>query len=129
MGIIYQMHDLHVTGVSTRWWYYLHNYMLCHWYNNIPNCDCGHGISYYSIHSSWLFFQISIISDEYGSSRANCSLCFSACMRFKVRWRICCSLTVWSQLWYESSTGTRIFNWELGLGPTYIGSVDCWISI
>ena len=48
--------QLHVAGVSTWWLYHLHNCMLLDLYNNIPNCDCEHGISYYSTYRSRLCF-------------------------------------------------------------------------
>ena len=86
MGIVYQMHDLHVTGVSTRWLYHcLHNWMLRDWYYNIPNSDCEHGISYYSTyHSRLCFSDIDRFCMDFVSSRLCwiiCSLSFYPCQR------------------------------------------------
>ena len=70
-------------------------------------------------------FQIWIVSPEIGYSRfcwVNFSLCFFAWVRFKVCWRNCSSLTVCSQLRYESSTCVRNMDWHsnLQLGPKYL---------
>ena len=127
MEIIYQMYDLHVTCVSTLWWYYLHNCMLWDWYTNIPDCDCEHGIWHYYIYLSWLG-----VSDNYhfcwiwffSFLLVNFSLCFFSWVLYKVRlsWRICSSLTIRLQLRYESSLVLRTWtgNLDLQLGPTYL---------
>ena len=54
--IIGQIHNLHVTGISTWCLCYLHNCMLWDWYNNINNCDCELGISYCSTYYFQLCF-------------------------------------------------------------------------
>ena len=136
--IIGQMQNLHVSGVST-WWLYLHNCMLWDWYNNIPNSDCEHGISYYSTYCSLLSF-----SDM---DRFCCIWFFSfllliavglfAWVRFKVSLGLenvqfsNCSIAISTQIFHLDSelglglgysTGTRIFNWDsnlqLGLGSS-----------
>ena len=97
-------------------------------YNNIPNCDCEHGI-YYSTHSSWLCF-----SDFdcfywiwFFLFQLLIAVGFFAWVRFKVSLglenvQFCnCSnaISTWNfdfdselGLGLESSTGTRIFNWD-----------------
>ena len=67
-------------------------------------------------------FQIWIVSAAFSSSCfcwVTCSLilCISAVLG-EFDWRICSSLTVRSQLWYESATW--IWNLDLQLGPTYL---------
>ena len=75
--------QLHVTGVSTWWLYDLHSCMLRDWYNNIPNCDCEHGISYYSNYRSRLCFSdihrfcMDLISSSF--CWVICSLSFYLC--------------------------------------------------
>ena len=137
MGIIYQMHNLHVT-VST-WRLYLHNCMLWDCHNNIPNCDCEHGILYYRTHRSWLCF-----SDFdrfcwilFFSFLLLIAVGFFAWVQFKVslglenvqfsNGMITTSMRIFDLdselgLGLESSTWTRIFNWDLDLqrGPTYM---------
>ena len=51
MGMVHQLHNLHVTGVSTLCWYYLYQCMLWDWHN-ISDCDCQHEISYCRIYRS-----------------------------------------------------------------------------
>ena len=113
------MHDLHVTGVSTWWLYPLHNCMLRDWYNNIPNCDCEHGISYYSTYRSRLcFLDIDRSCMDFISSRlcwVICSLSFYPCQR--ISW-VCgfhnlpsfaaASFNLGLGLRLESLTGTHI---------------------
>ena len=129
------MHDLHVTGVSTWWLYHLwhfmlwvfvhddctilHNCMLWDCYNNIPTCDCEHGIYYTTYRSRLCFSDIDHFCMDFVSARfcwVLCSLSFFAWVQFKVSWgwRIYISLTVRSWFRHESSTWTR--NLELGLG-------------
>ena len=128
MGIIYQMHNLHIT-VSTWWLYHLHNCMLWDWYNNVPNCDCEHGIWYYRTYHLRLGF-----SDI---DRFCCIWCFLfllliavgflAWVRFKVslglenvpfsNCLIATSICIFNLdselgLGLKSSTGTLIFNWD-----------------
>ena len=119
--IIGQMHDLHVTGVSTRWLYHLHNCKLRDWYNNIPTCDCEHGISYYSTYRPRLClsdidrFFMDFVSSRF--CRVICSLSFYPCQR--ISW-VCwfhnlpsfaiaaASFDLGQGLRLESSTGTHI---------------------
>ena len=85
------------------------------WYNNIPNCDCEHGISYSSTYRSRLCFSdIDRFCMDCVSSRfcwVICSLSFYPCQR--ISW-VCGlhnlrSVAVASWTW----TGTRIFELEV----------------
>ena len=58
MVMVGQMHDLHVKNESTWGWYHLQDCMLWDWDNDIPNCDCKPGISYYSTFGSLLSFAV-----------------------------------------------------------------------
>ena len=128
---------VHVTGVSTWGFYmkcmicklrlvhknYLYNCMSWDWYNNILIVIVNMEYHIIVLMARDSVFQISIVSAEFGSSRfcwVNFSLCFFAWVCSMVRWRICSSLTVWSQLLYESLTGTWTGNLDLQLGPTYL---------
>ena len=62
----------------------LHNCMLWDWYNNIPNCDCEHGISYCSTYYLHLCFsEINRFCMDFVSSRfcwVICSLSAYQCL-------------------------------------------------
>ena len=44
--------------------------------NNIPNCDCEHGISYYSTYRSWLYFSD---IDCFGMDLVSSRFCWVIC--------------------------------------------------
>ena len=138
MGIIHQMHDLHVTGRSTLCWYYLYSCMLWDWHN-ISDCDCQHGISYYPIYCSRLGVSVWIVSAEFGSPRF-CWVHFSLFLCLSVvhgefHWRICSTLlfaqnfgtnlrlvlSIWNLYWdLNLRLGTWIENLDLQLGLTHL---------
>ena len=119
MGIIHQIHDLHVTGGNTLCWYYLYNCMLWDWDNN-----SWLWLSAWNIVLSYLSFEARCF--RHGLFLLNLVLHVSAefifglflCMsevHSEFDWRICSSLTVCSQFWYEFSTGIRYLKLLLGL--------------
>ena len=121
MMIIGQMHDLHVIGGSTWWLCPWHNWMLQDWCNNIPNCDCEQGISYYSTyHSRFCFSDINHFCTDFVSSRfcwVICSLSFYPCQRISLVYGFhnlpsfaiaTASLDLGLGLWLESLTGPQI---------------------
>ena len=137
--IIGQMHNLHVSGVSSWWLSHLHKLhvpgvstwclyhfctIACYGTVTIIFLIVTVNMEYHIIEliARDFAFQISIVSAEFGSSYfcwVNCSLCFYALVQFKVHWswRICSSLTVRSRLRHESSTWTPNLNldWDSNL--------------
>ena len=105
--------------------------MIWDCYNNIPNCACEHGISYYStlsLATGFFRFRSFLLNLVLFVSAVNCSwfLCMSAFQGWNARlkgwgWRMCSSLTVRSRLQWESSTWTRNLDWDsnLRLGLEY----------
>ena len=108
--------------VSTRWLYHLHNCKLRDWYNNIPNCDCEHGISYLiivliardfvfqtsivSVCISFFSFLLSYLQFEFLSvSMYLLSLWVS---QFAVLCNCRCKLRPWTWTATRSSAGTHI---------------------
>ena len=108
----------------------------------ISDCDCQHGMTYYRIYHSrlgvsdmnrfcWIWFFSFLLSSFQFVSLHECgsrwvwfkNLKFSNCLL---------GISVWIFDWYtvlETCTGTWIIDWELGLEPKYVSSVDCRLCI
>ena len=96
------------------------------WYNNIPNCDGEHGISYYSTYHSRLCFSDSDrFCMDFISSRFCWVLQFEFLCMSLIQGEFAfenvqfsnCSIATSTQIFYLNSklgtwTGTRIFDWE-----------------
>ena len=95
MGMVHQMHNLHVTVVHCA---SINCTIACCGIGTIiPDCDCQHGILYYRIYHSRLGISVWIVSAELNSG------CFFE-VHGEFDWRIGRSLTVCLQLRYGSST-------------------------
>ena len=136
--IIGQVHNLHVTCMSTWWWYYLHDCMLQMWVHD-DGIIC-------TIACNWvrtMIFLIVIVNPEYHIITvivrdsvfqlwvfllSAISICFFALMRFTVHliWEFAVLyITVCTQFWYKSSTVTRYLKLALELESSTVNPHIC----
>ena len=101
---------------------FLHNCILQDCYNNIPDCDGEHGISYYST------YHFATLLSDTNRFCMDFIVCVSLHVRFKVSWGL--ENMQFSNCSIATSTGIFDLNSELGLGlESSTGNLDWHLHI